>query len=116
MFHQSEAKDPYAAVMLRDDPIADRAEITDLVRRGFVVRTRADSELVEAKVNDHTRADAALASGAQLVATDFPAPVAGYEYVIDVPGGTPSRCDPISAPSGCTPDAIESPDFMSRGP
>ena len=42
-----------------------QAEITDLVRRGDVVRTRADSEMVQPAANDPSWAQAALASGAQ---------------------------------------------------
>ena len=39
------------------------------VKAGFVVRTRADADTVEARTNDTKRRDAALASGAQYVST-----------------------------------------------
>ncbi len=41
------------------------------VRAGFLVRTRADEFAVEARGNDTARRDAAFASGAQIVTTDF---------------------------------------------
>jgi hypothetical protein len=77
-----------------------------------VVRTRADADNVEPFAGDTARRDAALAGGAQLVSTDYPAPVQGVDYVMDVPGGTPSRCNPVTAPSDCSASDIENPDFM----
>ena len=49
----------------------------------------------------------ALASGAQLVSTDFPARVAGYDYVVHIPNGTPSRCNPVLPVVGCTSQRVE---------
>jgi hypothetical protein len=48
--------------------------IRDLVGRGYVVRTRADADTREARADDPTRRRLALASGAQWVSTDYPAP------------------------------------------
>ena len=76
------------------------------------MRTRSDSDTVEARANDRTHLEAALASGAQLVSTDFPAKVEGVEYWVDIPGGTPLRCAPIGAPTECRADAIEDPGWL----
>ena len=84
------------------DPITDGEEITRLVEEGFIVRTRADSGGVEPDNNDTTRFEAALASGAHTIATDYPGPVDGMEYWIDIPEGNPSRCNPVVAPIWCT--------------
>ena len=46
----------------------------ELVRQGFIVRTRADDGTVEARANDTARRNAAFASGAQIVTTDFLTP------------------------------------------
>lgn len=46
--------------------------IGKLVREGYIVRTRADSGLRQGAENDTARRDAALASGAHIVSTDFP--------------------------------------------
>jgi hypothetical protein len=73
MFANAPATDPAAAVISRDVPDAE-AGIDRLVRQHFIVKTRADVDGVQARANDHSRADAALASGAQIVVTDYPVP------------------------------------------
>lgn len=65
---------PAAAWMKRNDPEEAFDEIRELVRDGFLVRTRADAGTVEARRADGTRRDRAYASGAQLISTDFPEP------------------------------------------
>ena len=82
------------------------------VKGGFIVRTRADSDSTEALAGDTTRRDAALASGAQIVSTDYPAKVEGVEYVMEIPEGKPSRCNPVTAPPECTTEAVEDPAFF----
>jgi hypothetical protein len=84
-----------------------RARIADLLAAGYIVRTRADDSGVEARANDPSRANAALASGAQLVSTDYPVP-APSGYVVSAPG-RPARCNPVNAPPDlpCTPQDVE---------
>ncbi len=65
---------PAAAWMKRNDPVGEYDEIVSLVRDGFLVRTRADSSTAEARANATTRRDRAIASGAQLISTDYPEP------------------------------------------
>jgi hypothetical protein len=66
------------------------------VRKGYLVRTRTDADLVQARSGDVTQRDAALASGAQLLSTDFPfnerARWTGYS--VRFPEGGIARCDP----------------------
>jgi len=90
------------------DPLGDGEEITRLVEEGFIVRTRADSGGVEPDNNDTARFEAALSSGAHTIATDYPAPVDGMDYWIEIPGGSPSRCNPVVSPDWCTSSAVES--------
>ncbi|ASK30256.1 hypothetical protein CEY12_09070 [Chryseobacterium sp. T16E-39] len=71
MFMESEPEDDFAAFILRDNSIVRQEEIKKMVQQGFMVRTRADIETYEAKVNDLTRAKSAFSSGAQVVSTDF---------------------------------------------
>ncbi len=54
--------------------------------------------------------DAAIASGAQWVSTDYEVPGRAYgqPYFVSIPGGTPARCNPINSPSWCTSGQIES--------
>jgi hypothetical protein len=95
--------DPDAGVMVVNDPIGDAARIRDLVAQGFIVRTRADADTVEARSGDTTRQEAAFASGAQYVSTDyvFPDDHFGTGYVADLPGSGAARCNPVNAPKRC---------------
>lgn len=67
-------KHPAAAWMKRNDPVGQYDEIVSLTRDGFLVRTRADSGTTEARSNTIARRDRAIASGAQLISTDYPEP------------------------------------------
>jgi hypothetical protein len=95
--------DPDAGVTIVNDPIGDADRIRDLVARGFIVRTRADADTVEARSGDTSRRDAAFASGAQYVSTDyvFPDDRFGTGYVVDLPGTGAARCNPVNAPKRC---------------
>jgi hypothetical protein len=107
LFVSSDAHAPYASFLVLDDPKAQAKEIFNAVRAGFIVRTRADADLKEPKKNDRSRLEAALASGAQLVSTDFPAKDPNYRYIVEIPGGTPSRCNPAFDLPRCTSERIE---------
>jgi len=100
---------PDAAFVKLNDPLGDFDRIRELVRRGYLVRTRADADTVEARSGDTAPRDAALASGAQFVSTDYPVenPDFGTGYSVSVPGGAPGRCNPLNAPAGCRADALE---------
>jgi Phosphoinositide phospholipase C, Ca2+-dependent len=114
MFVTAAEQSPAAAVIKVDDP--DEARIQALVKQGFIVRTRADADLVEARANDVTRRDLALRSGAQIVSTDFEVavPAIGGDYVVQIPGGTPAGCDPVNAPKTCRPSDVENPRQLTR--
>jgi hypothetical protein len=113
MFVTAEPTAPAAAVVLEDTP--DEARIRELVEAGFIVRTRADADLVEARTGDTTRRETALASGAQIVSTDFPVPnpPVGGDYVVQIPDGTPARCNPVIAPASCRPEDVEDPEQLT---
>lgn len=108
-FAEGDPGAPYAAVTRVDDPVAGADEIVAALAANMLVRTRCDTDSVEALANDTTRRDAALASGAHMVSTDYPAPVDGLDYWLEIPDGTPSRCNPVTADGGCTSEAIEDP-------
>lgn len=89
---------PHAAFVMIDNVLTHGDEIRDLVSRGYLVRTRSDIDTGEARTNDVTRRDAALASGAQIISTDYPfAPnIFANDYVVrPFPGG--SRANPVSS-------------------
>jgi hypothetical protein len=90
------------------------------------VRTRSDLPVDTGLAGGHSQQDAALASGAQWVSGDYLTPTdyvrydAGFAarygqpfdpnrpaYQTIMPGGTPARCNPITAPPGCRSVDIE---------
>lgn len=91
----------------RDDPIDGFDEIQRLVRSGSLVRTRSDIPLATVRSNDTRMRDAALASGAQLISTDFPAPGMAARYGSDFAVRLPVRCNPVNAPPDCRSEALE---------
>jgi len=65
------------------------------------VRTRADADTEEARSGDTTRRDAALASGAHFVSTDYPVPDPRFtDYRVGIPGEGVARCNPVN-PGEC---------------
>lgn len=61
---------PESAFIEHNDP--RDGKIPDLVNKGYLVRTRADADLHDIDPHHTGRRDAALASGAQIISTDFP--------------------------------------------
>jgi hypothetical protein len=107
LFTNADPGDPDAAFVKRNDPIAD-ADIPSLVQAGYLVRTRADADTVQSRDNDPTQRDAALASGAQYVSTDYPVPNLDFSpYFVAIPGGEIARCNPLNAPVACVDGALE---------
>lgn len=98
LFVSVDPKHPAAAWMKKNDPVGSFEEIRKLVEKGFMVRTRADAETLEARKNDKTRATKALESGAQFVSTDFPEKVPRIsDYEVKLPEGGVVRANPVSA-------------------
>ncbi|MBI5514615.1 MAG: hypothetical protein HY909_12645 [Deltaproteobacteria bacterium] len=110
----SSVEAPYAAVLILNGQVRERDAITAAVRQGFLVRTFAETSLAAGRGGDRTGLESALSGGAHIVSTDFAAPEAPGGYVVEIPGGTPSRCNPVSAPSGCTSLAVEDPSRLGR--
>ncbi len=108
LFTNSTAGAPDAAFLERNEGPAD--EITTLVRQGYLIRARTDADTKQARGNDTTMRDAMLASGAQILSTDYPinepASFPGH-FVVSLPGGVAARCNPVNAPSSCSRDFAE---------
>ncbi len=99
LFASVAATHPAAGWMKRNNPIGSFEEIQKLVKAGFLVRTRADANTVEARANDPARSIKALASGAQFVSTDFPDKVPRIsEYEVRLPNRVIARANPVSVP------------------
>ena len=71
LFTDSPAGTPEAAFMIINDSKKDSALIRDMVRKGYMVRTRADADTREARINDRSGFMAACHSGAQIITTDY---------------------------------------------
>jgi len=75
-------------------------EIRNEVKRGYIVRTRADAGTIEARKGDSSRREAAFASGAQIITTDFylPATRFGNDYQVRLEETHSAwRCNPVIA-------------------
>lgn len=86
----------HASVLFYDDPIGQRAQIEAAVKQNFLVRTRADSNLQRRRV----QRDAALASGAHLISSDFVDPRFNWLEL-----SAAGRCNPRSGAT-CTAEAL----------
>lgn len=98
-FINTDEGSPAAAYLTLNDPVADGPRIRRAVEAGFLVRTRADANTREARTNDTGPREAALASGAQYVSTDYlwsdPRFPGGYRV------SAAPRCNPVRRPAGC---------------
>lgn len=112
VFTRGNPGDADAAITMVNDPRgANEAVIRDLVKRGYIVRTRSDEPLRTVIDEEFSRVETALASGAQMVTTDFPSVgmAARYDsdFVAELPGNVPVRCNPVSAPRNCRDGELE---------
>jgi hypothetical protein len=106
MFIPAYENAPSAAFIEHDLPV--ESEIRRLVEKGFIIRTRADADGVEVRAEDHTRSDAAMHSGAQIISTDYPVPDDKIsDYVVQFPNKRAARCNPVNAPRRCDTSDIE---------
>jgi hypothetical protein len=108
-FISTDEDSPAAAYLTINDPIAEGPRIARDVAAGYIVRTRADGDTKEARVNDTSRREAALASGAQWVSTDYlwPDPRFAGGYQVHLPGGIVARCNIVRQPAGCPVGDVE---------
>jgi len=83
MFVAADQASPLAAFVNIPDPVKDGARIGAAVKAGFMIITRADDDAHEARANSPARRNAAFASGAQIVRTNFihPDPAIGAYHV-----------------------------------
>lgn len=96
LFANAEPGTPEAAMMLRNNP--HTAEIKSLVEKGYIIRTRADSDTKEARENDKSSFVAACNSGAQIITTDYYKKSTHFksDYVISFDGDSKYfRLDPV---------------------
>jgi len=105
MFAPYKSDQPEASVFIYQSAVGPAGdEIRGLVRQGFIIRTRSDANTIQARTGDRSMMEAAAASGAQIVSTDYypgaPDPL-GVKFVLTLPGDVLARCNPVRRMSGC---------------
>lgn len=88
---------PEAGFRIINDPIRNETYIQELVRKGYLIRTRADSDTKEARTADYTKFEKAKASGAQVISTDYYLPSTFFEstYKVSFEGNKFERVNPV---------------------
>jgi hypothetical protein len=99
---------PDAAIIKDNDP-DDIAHIQQLVGQGYIVRTRSDADLTEARANSTVHRDESFASGAQILSSDYPTNEAdpANGYVVTFGTRVAARCNPVNTTGAtCTPLSV----------
>jgi hypothetical protein len=101
LFTNAAPGQPDAAFTEEND--GSEAEIAALVRQGYLVRTRTDADTKEGRSGSTIRRDHAIASGAQMLSTDYPKaePAQWTGYSVSFPGGEMARCNPVAKAAAC---------------
>jgi hypothetical protein len=107
LFTNSDPGSPDAAFLERNSgPVED---IERLVRKGYLIRARTDSDTKEARTNDTRNRDAMLRSGAQILSTDYPMGEPARwpgNYIVTFKEGLDARCNPVNASQSCDSSLI----------
>ena len=95
LFANAGPGNPEAAIMIRNN--AKDEEISQLVKKGYIIRTRADSDTRQARSNDLSYFEAACISGAQIITTDYYQKSTHFksDYVVRFEGGKYFRINPL---------------------
>lgn len=117
MFVDAPEDTPEASFRIVNEPRRQLAYIQALVRQGFIVRTRADADTIEARQGNNNRLEAALASGAQIISTDYYVADDRYDtgYKAGLPGDVVARCNPVLVHSECEVSEQDSAGFVVPG-
>ena len=89
---------PESAILFMNEPQKDSSKIQDLVKQGYIIRTRADADTMEARSEDYSRFEKAKESGAQIITTDYylPSKLFKSNYKISFDGQTYERKNPVT--------------------
>ena len=92
-------------LILRQD-VEDFEKNQDLVKKGYLVRTRADADTWEARRNDLTRFEKSLESGAHVISTDYYLPDSslGTGYQVRLENDKVALCNPLFHLNHCNLD------------
>jgi membrane-associated phospholipid phosphatase len=108
-FINTDEQSPAAAYLTINDPVKQGLRIAADVRAGSLVRTRADSDTVQARSNDTAHRDLALRSGAQMVSTDYiwPDPRFAGGFSVRLSDHAATLCNPVRAAGMCVGLPVE---------
>lgn len=97
LFTNSPVGTPEAAFLIMNSAIKDFEKIKENVKKGYIVRTRADADTREARTNDYRSFEAAKASGAQIISTDYylKSTLFPSDYLVNFEGKTYFRKNPL---------------------
>ncbi|MCY7357730.1 MAG: phosphatidylinositol-specific phospholipase C1-like protein [Rudanella sp.] len=97
LFTNADPGTPDAAFVILNNSIGDSAKIREFVRKGYLVRTRADADTKQARTNDYRNFEAAQQSGAQIITTDYYAKSQLFpsNYIIRFAEGGYLRANPL---------------------
>jgi hypothetical protein len=108
MFVNIDESSPAAAYITLNEPLQDAKRIRAAVEAGFIVRTRADADTLEAREGKTERRETALGSGAQYVSTDYMQPDPRFPgYSARLPNGATTVCNPVRAQKQCAGRAVK---------
>jgi len=109
VFTNSVEGDEDAAFIKYNSP--NITEIQRLIRKGYLVRTRADEPISTVLARNTTQRDEAFESAAQIVSTDFPqygmSTRWDWDYAVQLSGGRVARCNPVTAPHWCRDSMVQ---------
>jgi hypothetical protein len=88
---------PEAAFRIINNPVSQETYIQELVAKGYLVRTRADSDTKQARSDDYSQFEKAKSSGAQIISTDYYLPSLFFpsSYTVKFENGKFERSNPI---------------------
>lgn len=88
---------PEAAAMFRNESNKD-TDIAELVKKGYIIRTRADLNTKQARTNDYSLFETAKKSGAQIITTDYyiPGKLFPTTYQVKFDDGGYVRVNPVN--------------------
>lgn len=97
LFVNKKEGNPTAGFRIINNAVKDESYIIDLVRKGYLIRTRADSDTKEARNEDYSTFEKAKASGAQVISTDYYQPSTFFksDYQVKFEGNSYERVNPI---------------------
>ena len=96
MFVSSPPGRSESAFLKINDPIRNYSTIKKNVAKGYLIRTRADSDLIQFKNVDYKQMQKAFSSGAQYISTDFPSiDNKDSNYSVKWPKGGIGRLNPL---------------------